>query len=154
MRTFFPWKRALRRKTVWLSLLVMVGFGLVTALAPWIAPHDPYRWDLSQSNLPPGWTQGLFSSGFPKYLLGTDYYGRDILTRLLYGTRTAFLLALTAVPLAALIGTLIGLVAGYVGGRLDGVIQLVTETIQSLPGLMFMVVSILIFRSLLSPSGL
>jgi ABC-type dipeptide/oligopeptide/nickel transport system permease subunit len=152
MRTFFPWKRALRRKTVWLSLLVMVGFGLVTALAPWIAPHDPYRWDLSQSNLPPGWTQGSFQSGFPKYLLGTDYYGRDILTRLLYGTRTAFLLALTAVPLAALIGTLIGLVAGYVGGRLDGVIQLVTETIQSLPGIMFMVVIILIFRSLLTPS--
>jgi ABC-type dipeptide/oligopeptide/nickel transport system permease subunit len=154
MRSFLPWKRALRRKTVWISLLMMLGLGLVAMLAPWIAPQDPYHWDLSQSNLPPMWVHEGAYWGSPVYPFGTDYYGRDVLSRLIYGTRTAFLLALAAVPLAALAGTLVGLVAGYVGGRLDGVIQLVTEMIQSLPGIMFMVIIILIFRSLLPPSWL
>lgn len=154
MNPFSFWKRALRHKTIWLSLLVMLGFGLVTALTPWIALHDPYRWDLAQSNLPPMWVREEANLGLPQYPLGTDYYGRDVLSRLIYGTRTAFLLALTAVPLAALIGTLVGLVTGYMGGRLDSVIQLVTEVIQSLPGIMFMVIIVLIFRGMLSSSWL
>lgn len=152
MITFFPWKRALRQKTVWFSLLVMLTLGLVAALAPWIAPHDPYRWNVTQTSLPPQWVQDTTPSGIAEYPLGTDRYGRDILSRLIYGTRTAFFLALTAVSLAALIGTLVGLIAGYAGGRLDTVIMLFTDMILSLPGIMFMVIIILIFRNRLSPT--
>ena len=65
------------------------------------------------------WVQDASTPGMAEYPLGTDRFGRDILSRLIYGTRTAFFLALTAVPLAALIGTLVGLIAGYAGGRLD-----------------------------------
>ena len=150
----FQWKRARRRKTVWFSLLVMLTLGLVAVLAPWLAPHDPYRWDVTQSSLPPMWVQDTSNPGMAEYPLGTDRYGRDILSRLIYGTRTALFLALTAVPLAALIGTLVGLIAGYAGGRLDTLIMLFTDMINSLPGIMFLVIIVLIFRTMLSPTWL
>lgn len=150
MITIFPWKRAFTSKSFIFSLLVMIAMGSVALLAPWIAPHDPYRWGLSQSSLPPAWVQDRPMPGQAEYPLGTDRYGRDILSRMVYGTRTAFLLALLAVPLAALIGTAVGLVAGEAGGKVDSWIVLFCDTIQSLPGIMFMVITILILRNLLS----
>jgi ABC-type dipeptide/oligopeptide/nickel transport system permease subunit len=152
--TSFPWRQASRRASVWFSLLVMLALGAVALLAPWIAPHDPYRWDLSRATLPPRWVQDMSPPGAAEYPLGTDRYGRDVLSRLIYGTRTALALALTAVPLAALIGTLVGLVAGCVGGRVDAVIVLLSDIVQSLPGIMFMVIIVLIFRSFLAPTWL
>lgn len=151
MSTFFPWKRALHTKTVWFSLLVMLTFGLVALLAPWLAPHDPQRMAPTFSSLPPAWVQGTSRPGLAAYPLGTDRYGRDVLSRLLYGTRTAVFLALCAVPLAALIGTLFGLLAGYSHDRLN-VFMFLTDMIQTLPGIMFLVIIVLIFRSLLAPT--
>ena len=152
MMPFFPWKRAFRSKAVWFSLLVMLAFGLVAVLAPRIAPHDPYRWGIGKANLPPMWVTIPSPSGLPEHPLGTDRYGRDILSRMIYGTRTAYLLALIAVPLAALIGTLLGLISGYAGGKVDGLITRFSDIVQSLPGIMFVVIIVLIFRSLLSPT--
>lgn len=148
----FPWKRALRTRATWFSLFVMLSLGLTAVLAPWIAPHDPYEWGITQADLPPMWVQGKTNPGMAEFPLGTDQFGRDILSRLVFGTRTAFFLALTAVPLAAGIGTLVGSIAGYAGGRLDVLIMLLGDMIQSLPGIMFMVIIVLIFRSLLTPS--
>ncbi len=154
MKTPSLWRRAVRRKSVWFSLVVMLVLGWVAILAPWLAPHDPYRWSLEgrQSNLPPAWVDNPFHPGEAEFPLGTDAYGRDVLSRLIYGTRTAFLLVLMAVPLAALIGALLGLVAGYVGGKPDAAITLLCDILQSLPGIMFAVIIILIFRSYLSPT--
>ncbi len=151
---FFPWKKALHSKTIWFSLLVMLTFGLVSIMAPWVAPHDPYKMELSRFSLPPMWKQDIATPGVAEFPLGTDRFGRDILSRLVYGTRTAFFLAITAVPLAALIGTLVGLVSGYAGGKLDIWIMSFTNMINSLPGIMFLVIIVLIFRSLLPPSWL
>ncbi len=148
----FPWKRARRRKTVWFSLIVMLALGLAAVLAPWLAPHDPYEWRVTEGNLPPAWVQTAAVHGVAEFPLGTDRYGRDILSRMIYGNRTALFLALAAVSLAALIGTLVGLVAGYAGGRADGAIMLVVDMISSLPGIMVMVIVVLIFRSRLSPT--
>ncbi len=152
--TFFPWDRALRRKTVWFSLLALAALGLVALLTPWIAPHDPYRWSIKaeHSSLPPMWVRNTIPPGLAEFPLGTDRFGRDVFSRLLYGTRTAFSLALTAVPLAALIGAVAGLAAGYAGGRLDSSILFISDVMQSLPGIMFMVIVILVFRSLLEPT--
>jgi ABC-type dipeptide/oligopeptide/nickel transport system permease subunit len=154
MKSYYAWHQALRRKTVWFSLLVMLALGLVAALAPHIAPHDPYRSNIvgSLRSLPPMWDDNPFKPGLAEYPLGTDLYGRDVLSRLIYGTRTAFFLAFIAVSLAALIGILVGTISGYVGGRLDEFITLVMDMIQSLPGIMFVVIIILILRSLLSPT--
>lgn len=98
------------------------------------------------------WVQNRMPAGVGEFPLGTDRYGRDILSRLIYGTRTALFLALTAVPIAALIGAVIGLIAGYAGSRLDSFIRLVTDTINSLPGIMFLVIVVLILRNLLAPT--
>lgn len=154
MTTFFPWKRVVRRKTAWFSLLVIFAFGLVAVLAPWISPYDPYKMSLTfaESSLPPMWVDNPIKPGMAQFPLGTDYYGRDVLSRLIYGTRTAYFLALTAVSLAALIGTLVGLIAGYKGGRLDSLSMLFTDMIQSLPGFMFLVIIVLIFRTMLDPT--
>ena len=154
MMTFFPWKRALSSRKVWFSLIVMLALGLVAVLAPWIAPHDPYEWGVTQSGLPPMWVQNPFKPGSPEYPLGTDRFGRDILSRLIYGTRTTVFLALTAVPLAALIGTGVGLLAGYAGGWFETVAMRLTDVINALPGIMFLVIMVLIMRNLLAPSWL
>jgi len=148
----FQWKRARRRKAVWFSLFVMLVLGLVAVLAPWIAPHDPYQWRVTEGSLPPSWVQNVPIPGDSDYPLGTDRYGRDILSRMIYGTRTAIFLALAAVSLAALIGTLVGLVAGYAGGRSDSFIMLFVDMLASLPGIMVMVIIVLIFRTRLSPT--
>ncbi len=154
MVTFFPWKKALRRKTVWFSVATLLILGLIAVLAPVISPHDPYRWSLTaeQSNLPPVWVQNAAKSGQADFPLGTDRFGRDILSRLLYGTRTAFSLSMTAVPLAAVIGTILGLIAGYRSGWVDSIIMLLTDIIHSVPGIMLVVIIILIFRNSLSPT--
>lgn len=148
MSQMFPWKRALRSGRVWFSLGVMLAFGLVAAFAVLLAPHDPYENRLSNFNLPPMW-QERGSAEFP---LGTDRFGRDIYSRLLHGTRTAVLLAFTAVPLAALLGTAAGLAAGYLGGRIDRGFLFLSDMINSLPGIMFMVIVVLILRSKWTPS--
>jgi len=150
----YYWKRVLSSKRVWFGILVMLTLGFVAVLAPWVAPHDPYKASITQSNLPPAWVHGAHVSGMAEYILGTDRYGRDILSRLIYGTRTAVILALTAVPLAALIGSVTGLVSGYMGGRLDTILMNITDVISSLPGMMFTVVIVLIFRNILSPTWL
>lgn len=154
MVAFIPCKRALRRKTIWFSGSIFLILGFMAVFAPVLAPHDPYKWSLTaaQSNLPPVWDQNGAKPGRTDFPLGTDRYGRDILSRLIYGTRTAFFLALTAVPVAALIGSLLGLIAGYAGGRVDSAVMLLADMVQSLPGIMFMVIILLIFRSAWSPT--
>jgi ABC-type dipeptide/oligopeptide/nickel transport system permease subunit len=152
MIKLFPWKRALRSRTVWFSLIVILAFSLLAIITPRVAPHDPYKMKVTDFNLPPMWVQSTSAPGVAEYPLGTDRYGRDVFSRLLYGTRTAMFLALTAVPLAAFIGTLIGLITGYAGGRIDAVFMLFTDMLNSLPGIMFLVIIVLIFRGLFTPS--
>jgi peptide/nickel transport system permease protein len=152
VNSFFPWKRALRKKSLWFSCVVILGLGLVALFAPRLAPHDPYEWNFKQSLLPPAWVQDVEPYGSPDYPLGTDRSGRDVLSRMLYGTRTAFGLALGAVPLAGLLGTLVGLAAGYSGGKLDQVLHWLIDVVQSLPGILFMVIIILIMRWRMEPT--
>jgi ABC-type dipeptide/oligopeptide/nickel transport system permease subunit len=149
-----PWRRIWRRKTIWFSLLILLAFALVALFAPVLAPQDPYRWRTGLSNLPPMWVQGASHPGMAAYPLGTDRYGRDIASRLIYGTRTALALAMLAVPLAALIGTVLGLMAGYLSCRTGTLIMLFTDMVQSLPGIMFLVIVVLICRSVLPPTWL
>lgn len=143
---------ALRSGRVWFALVVVAAFSLVSLLAPALAPHDPYERDFARTRLPPMWEQGGAEPGSADHPLGTDRSGRDILSRFVYGARTAFASALAAVPLAALIGLAAGLVAGYAGGRVDAAILFVTDVVQALPAVMFMILVVLILRSALEPT--
>ncbi|MFN3847160.1 MAG: ABC transporter permease [Paracoccaceae bacterium] len=120
------WLR-LRRNPLAMSGLVIVGLLLViAALAPWIAPHDPVTQDLSRRLLPPG---------TPGNWLGTDDFGRDILSRILYGSRiTLYIVSLVAITAPAL-GLLVGTVAGYFGGWVDAALMRVTDIFLAFPRL-------------------
>lgn len=83
-----------------------------SALAPVVAPHDPYSVDLDRRLLPPAWLDG----GQWRYPFGTDHVGRDILSRLIYGSRISILVGLSAVAISTTLGVVLGLVAGFYGG--------------------------------------
>lgn len=112
--------------------LLMVGAAL---LAPVIAPHDPYDLrvlNLMDSDLPPAWTAG----GDRRFLLGTDDQGRDILSTILYGTRSSIAISVLAVLLAIGIGVSLGLVAGYFGGIVDTIIMRIADVKLTFPAIL------------------
>src|ERR1700753_3163172 len=115
------------------KLLLGGGFILCLAVlaifAPLIAPHDPLDQDLMATTLPP---LG-FADADPTHLLGTDDLGRDVLSRLIYGSRVALTVAVLAASAAALAGTLLGLLAGYFGGWADALVSRLTEIWMAFP---------------------
>ncbi|MEM8662505.1 MAG: ABC transporter permease [Pseudomonadota bacterium] len=111
-----------------------MALGLIAAayLAPWIAPHEPFAlgsFNLMDSELPPAFMAG----GDPRFLLGTDLQGRDVLSAILYGMRISLTVGLLAVALSAALGTLIGLLAGVRGGWLDSLLMRIADVVLSFP---------------------
>jgi len=134
------------------GLVIIAAFALVALFAPLLAPHDPYLFNFKKSDLPPMWVQEGSNPGMLDHPLGTDMVGRDIFSRYLYGVRTTFVLALGSIPFIAIFGTMVGLVAGYLGKRTDAVITTILDILQSLPGIMFVVITVLGLRSSLKPT--
>jgi peptide/nickel transport system permease protein len=100
-----------------------------------VAPHHPFdlaTLELGDAFLPPSWVDG----GNPKYFLGTDDQGRDILSALMYGARISLLVGIASVVLSVLIGVSLGLFAGFAGGRIDAVIMRVCDVILSFPAIL------------------
>jgi peptide/nickel transport system permease protein len=107
--------RFARRRTALAGLVIVVLAGLAAALAPVVTPFDPLEQDIAKRLTPPG-SRDETGRLHP---LGTDQLGRDILARIVYGSRIAMLVGLAAVAISGLAGLAIGLVSGYVGGRVD-----------------------------------
>jgi peptide/nickel transport system permease protein len=113
----------------------LVGFAVVLAnvlaavFAPAIAPHDPLDQEITRRLLPPAWLAG----GSAAHLLGTDQLGRDILSRIVFGSRISLLIGLLSVAIALPVGVGIGLVSGYVGGRVDDAIMRVADVQLAFP---------------------
>jgi peptide/nickel transport system permease protein len=125
----------LRSRLVVLAALVSVLIVGAAVLAPLIAPHDPYdlkSLSLLDANTPPAWEKG----GDPNYLLGTDDQGRDILSTILYGTRSSLAIGICSVLLASALGLSLGLWAGYVGGRVDSVIMRIADVQLTFPAIL------------------
>jgi ABC-type dipeptide/oligopeptide/nickel transport system permease subunit len=114
---------------------VTIGGGFILALiviavlAPWIAPKNPLDQDLMLASLPPSGLTG----GEPGYFLGTDALGRDVLSRLIFGSRVALTVAFAAASLAALIGTTLGLLAGWYRGGVDIAISRLVDIWMAFP---------------------
>jgi len=108
-------RRLVRRRTALFGMLVVLGVLLAALFAPLVAPFDPLEQDIGQRLREPGWqdTQGRV------HPLGTDHLGRDILARIVFGSRIALVVGLAAVAISGVLGMLIGLLAGYFGGRVD-----------------------------------
>jgi peptide/nickel transport system permease protein len=100
-----------------------------------VAPYDPFNLatlNLADSRLPPAWSEG----GNPRYALGTDDQGRDILSALFYGARISLLVGLASVLLSVVVGVSLGLLSGFVGGRVDALIMRVCDVMLSFPAIL------------------
>ncbi len=122
-----------RAGVIGLILFLLVVFAAI--FAPWIAPHDPTQQELKASKLPPAWME----KGRWDYPLGTDPLGRDLYSRIIYGSRVSLTVGFFGVLIAGGIGLVVGLFAGYVGGRTDSAIMTVVNIVLALPYLLFVV---------------
>ncbi len=112
---------------------ILVGLVLVAIFADFLAPGRPDLGVLGERFRPPFWEAG----GSTAHLLGTDHVGRDVLSRLIYGTRISMIVGFTAVIFAGVVGTGLGVLSGYLGGWVDQVIMRITDTWLALPALTF-----------------
>lgn len=136
-----------RDKSGVIGLVLFLTLVFSAVFAPWISPHDPLSQHLSESKLPPAWAEG----GDWKYPLGTDNLGRDLLSRIIYGSRVSLTVGLVGVVIACGLGMLIGLVSGYAGGRVDAAISGFVNLILALPYLLFVVfIASILGRSLIN----
>jgi peptide/nickel transport system permease protein len=125
----------------WQSKLVVAAAALTVLLfgaallSPLIAPHDPYdlrSLELLNADMPPAW----LDRGEARFLLGTDDQGRDILSTILYGTRSSLLIGFASVLLAVALGVTLGLWAGYAGGRIDSIIMRIADVQLTFPAIL------------------
>ena len=116
-------------------LVIYLAFVVIGIGAPWISPHDPNGQDLVGRLQPPFWEAG----GSSQHLLGTDHLGRDVLSRLIHGTRLSLFVVAVSVPLSVVIGSTFGLVAGLRKGLVDKLLMRIVDVQLALPAIVFAV---------------
>lgn len=124
------WRAFFRNRIAVVGLIIVIVMILAAVLAPFIAPHDPNKISAMNRLVPPNET----------YILGTDNFGRDIFSRLLYGAGISLVIAFVAQSVAITIGISLGLISGWFGGWLDDLIMRLTDAVFAIPGLMFLIV--------------
>jgi ABC-type dipeptide/oligopeptide/nickel transport system permease subunit len=112
------------------SALIILMLLAVAMLAPVLAPYDPYDFNLNAAGLP--LRMHPPTTAFP---LGTDPLGRDVLSRIIYGSRVSLIVGFASVILGTALGTALGLLSGYLEGRVDYIIQRAVDTTMAIPGL-------------------
>ncbi len=135
--SMLAWRRFLRHHLAILGALIIVALICMALLAPWLAPYNPNRVDIMSAREGPS----------EQHTLGCDVVGRDVMSRLIYGTRISLSVGLVAVAISVIIGALLGCIAGYFGGWPDMVISRVIDAVLSFPPLML----ILVIVGLLGP---
>ena len=138
-----------KRSPVTIVAAAVTAIFMISAVfAPWLAPHqpfDPATVDLMDGFTPPVWQAG----GDPRFLLGTDDQGRDILSTIMYGARISLGVGFAAVAFAMVIGVGLGLVSGYLGGAIDAVIMRIADIQLSFPAILIALLIDGVARSLL-----
>lgn len=129
------WVRLTRNRLALASLILLSFFILVALLTPWIAPYGYEQQNIELGAAPPSW----------QHWLGTDIFGRDMLTRVMYGGRVSLLVGFIATAVALLIGISYGAIAGYIGGRVDAVMMRLVDILYALPFMIFIILLMVIF---------
>jgi len=134
------WRRLRRNRLAVCGLFVLVFFIVIALLTPWIAPYGYTEQNLELGATPPS----------AEHWLGTDIFGRDLLTLMLYGGRISLAVGFLATSVALLIGVSWGAIAGYTGGRIDAVMMRLVDILYALPFMIFIVLLMVVFgRNLL-----
>ena len=120
-----------KKNRIWMKLIVFAGLAaallLITIFAKYICPYDPYAQDLTQAMQPPS----------VAHLMGTDTYGRDMLSRVLIGAQTSISSTFALVAIITVFGTVVGIFCGYYGGIVDSVMMRISDVCLAFPGLVF-----------------
>ena len=115
------------------SWLILLGLVVTALLSPYVAPHNPIRERLIDRLLPPAWVE----DGEWRYLLGTDHLGRDLVSRIIYGSRVSLVVGFAAVAIGGALGIALGVAAGFLGGQTDEVIMAVADMQLAFPTILF-----------------
>ncbi len=129
------WLRLRRNRLAVCGLAVLVCFILIALLTPWIAPYGYAQQNLELGAAPPS----------AAHWLGTDIFGRDLLTQIMFGGRISLAVGFIATAVALLIGVTWGAIAGYAGGRVDAVMMRLVDILYALPFMIFIVLLMVVF---------
>lgn len=133
-----------RDKMAFLGFSIVALVVLSAIFAEQISPHDPTAVNIAQRLAPGFWD----ARGTTEYLLGTDQLGRDILSRMIYGSRVSLVIGVGVVLFAGVFGTLVGMISGFYGGRVDEVLMRITDIQTAFPGLL----TVLVIVTIIGPS--
>jgi oligopeptide transport system permease protein len=129
------WRRLRRNRLAVCGLFILVFFIVIALLTPWLAPYGYAQQNLELGATPPS----------TAHWLGTDIFGRDLLTLMLYGGRISLAVGFIATAVALLIGVTWGAIAGYAGGRIDAVMMRLVDILYALPFMIFIVLLMVVF---------
>ena len=124
------------RELPWFPGVILSALVLTAVFAPYLAPQSPTEGDITQKLIPPVWME----RGEGRHPLGTDRFGRDVLSRVIYGSRISLVVSLLAIGLSGTFGTALGLISGYRGGFTDSLLMRFTDIGLSLPTILIAVV--------------
>ena len=161
------WRRLKKNKVAMVSLVILIIITMSSLLAPVIAPHDPNAQTVQYANMPPK-IPGIDINGLngtvkqngvvidkyeasnvPEdvyYYLGTDSLGRDLLSRILYGTRVSLFIAFMAALFNLTLGVVYGLTSGWLGGKVDNIMQRILEILSGVPNLVVVILMLLVLK--------
>lgn len=122
------------------GLLIALGLIISAIFAPFLAPYDPYVQDLSQRLIEPFYGE----NGSFKHILGTDDFGRDLFSRIVYGTRVSILIGVISVVISLFFGLILGLSSGYYGGKVDLVVMRIVDIMLAIPAILLAIVIVAI----------
>ncbi len=142
------WFRLIRNKASVAGMIIIFFFMIVAIFAPVIAPHNPLKITDRNDYIPPIWVaegpNGKASN--PSHLLGTDTLGRDVLSRVIYGSRVSMVVGFVPTFIVLIVGTIIGMIAGYYGGVIDNLLMRFTDIVWSFPDLLFFIIVMITLR--------
>jgi peptide/nickel transport system permease protein len=121
------------RRAPWIPIGIISIMLCMALFAPLLAPYSPIDQALRDKLLPPFWIEG----GSLSHILGTDAFGRDVLSRLIFGARVSLLVAAFALTVGGGIGLVVGIVAGYIGGALDNLLMRLVDAAFTFPAILF-----------------
>ncbi|MBV41114.1 MAG: ABC transporter permease [Alphaproteobacteria bacterium] len=121
------------RRLPWLSILIIGAMVFAALFAPLLTPYSPIEQSLPEKLLPPFWE----AKGTGKYILGTDIFGRDMLTRLLHGAQISLIVTSLSLLVGGGVGLAIGIVSGYIGGRVDSFLMRLVDAAFTFPAILF-----------------
>lgn len=123
-------RRLVKHRLALLGMVIVLVFLVIAAFAPYLAPRDPLKFSLANKLRPPS----------QEFLLGADELGRDILSRIIFGTRVSLMMAVVSVGIGFVLGTPVGAISGFYGGILDILVQRVVDVMMAFPGILLAIV--------------